>query len=54
MTTLQKIPTVGDQVVFETKRMTIVEMVGQRISKVRLQKLPAPSGPIDEAKTGAA
>jgi putative hemolysin len=54
MTTLQKIPAVGDQVVFEAKQMAIVEMVGQRISKVRLQKLSAPSGPIDEAKTGAA
>jgi putative hemolysin len=50
MTSLQKIPKVGDQVAFETKQMTIVEMVGQRISKVKLQKLPAP---IDENKTGS-
>jgi putative hemolysin len=42
MTTLQKIPKVGDVVVTEGKRISIVEMVGQRISKVRLEKLPEP------------
>jgi len=40
MTTLQKIPQVGDIVVLEGKRMRILEMVGQRISKVKLEKLP--------------
>ena len=40
MTTLQKIPQVGDRVETEGKRISIVEMVGQRISKVRLEKLP--------------
>jgi len=40
MTTLQKIPQVGDVVVTEGKRISIVEMVGQRISKVKLEKLP--------------
>ena len=40
MTTLQKIPKVGDVVVTEGKRMSIVEMVGQRISKVKLEKIP--------------
>ena len=39
MTTLQKIPKVGDVVVSEGKRINIVEMVGQRISKVKLEKL---------------
>jgi len=42
MTTLQKIPKVGDVVVSEGKRINIVEMVGQRISKVKLEKLPEP------------
>jgi len=42
MTTLQKIPKVGDVVVTEGKRINIVEMVGQRISKVKLEKLPEP------------
>ncbi|HJX60434.1 MAG TPA: hemolysin family protein, partial [Thermodesulfobacteriota bacterium] len=40
MTALQKIPIMGDKVEVEDKRLTIVEMVGQRISKVKLEKLP--------------
>jgi putative hemolysin len=40
MTTLQKIPQLGDVVVVEGKRIRILEMVGQRISKVKLGKLP--------------
>jgi putative hemolysin len=47
MTTLQKIPKVGDVVTSERKRITMVEMVGQRISKVKLEKLPEP--PPEEA-----
>jgi putative hemolysin len=43
MATLQKIPKVGDRVEIEGKRINIVEMVGQRISKVKLEKLPEPS-----------
>jgi putative hemolysin len=43
MTTLQKIPKVGDVVESEGKRINIVEMVGQRISKVKLEKLPEPA-----------
>jgi putative hemolysin len=39
MTTLQKIPQTGDEVEVEEKRIRIVEMVGQRISKVKLEKL---------------
>lgn len=42
MTILQKIPQVGDTVEVEGKRLNIVEMVGQRISKVKLEKLPEP------------
>ena len=40
MATLQKIPQVGDIVVVERKRLRILEMIGQRISKVKLEKLP--------------
>ncbi|MCJ7746315.1 MAG: hemolysin family protein [Desulfobacterales bacterium] len=40
MTTLQKIPQTGDGVEIEGKKITIVEMIGQRISKVKLEKLP--------------
>jgi putative hemolysin len=47
MSTLQKIPKVGDVVVIEGKRISIVEMVGQRIAKVKLEKLPEP--PPEEA-----
>ncbi len=42
MSTLQKIPKVEDMVVIEGKRISIVEMVGQRIAKVKLEKLPEP------------
>jgi putative hemolysin len=38
MTALQKIPQAGDRVEIEGKRIKIVEMVGQRISKVKLEK----------------
>ena len=40
MTILQKIPQAGETVVIEEKRISVVEMVGQRISKVKLEKLP--------------
>jgi putative hemolysin len=43
MAILQKIPQVGDKVEIEGKRLNIVEMVGQRISKVKLEKLPEPA-----------
>jgi putative hemolysin len=43
MTALQKIPQTGDMVEIEGKRIRIVEMVGQRISKVKLEKLPEPT-----------
>jgi putative hemolysin len=43
MTTLQKIPQVGDVVEMEDKRISIVEMVGQRISKAKLEKLSKPT-----------
>jgi putative hemolysin len=43
MTALQKIPQSGDMVEMEGKRMRIVEMVGQRISKVKLERLPVPN-----------
>ncbi len=40
ITTLQKIPQAGDALVSEGKRFHIVEMVGKRISKVKMQRLP--------------
>jgi CBS domain containing-hemolysin-like protein len=43
MTTLQKIPQTGDAVEIEGKKIRIIEMVGQRISKVKLEKLPEPA-----------
>lgn len=39
LTTLQRIPRIGDVVEIEGKRITISEMVGQRIAKVKLEKL---------------
>jgi len=38
--TLQKIPKVGDVVEIKGKKMTISEMVAQRIAKVKLEKIP--------------
>jgi putative hemolysin len=43
MTALQKVPQAGDMVEIEGKRIRIVEMVGQRISKAKLEKLPEPT-----------
>jgi putative hemolysin len=43
MTALQRIPQAGDLVEIERKKIKIVEMVGQRISKVKLEKLPEPT-----------
>lgn len=41
LTVLQKIPRTGDVIEQEDKRIIISEMVGQRISKVRLEIMPA-------------
>lgn len=40
LTALQKIPKIGDVVNIDAKKITILEMVGQRISKVKLEKAP--------------
>ena len=40
LTALQKIPKIGDVVHIDAKKITILEMVGQRISKVKLEKSP--------------
>jgi len=40
LTALQKIPKIGDVVHIDNKKITILEMVGQRISKVKLEKAP--------------
>jgi putative hemolysin len=45
LTALQRIPKVGDVVEVEGKRITISEMVGQRIAKVKLEKLPEEISP---------
>ena len=42
MTALQKIPQVGDVVETEGKIIRIIEMLGRRISKARLERLPEP------------
>jgi putative hemolysin len=39
LTALQRIPKIGDVVEIEGKKITILEMVGQRIAKVKLEKL---------------
>lgn len=37
---LGRIPRVGDSIVYEGRRLTVVEMEGRRISKVRVEPLP--------------
>jgi len=41
---LQKIPKVGDSLVYEGNRFTVEEMEGHRIAKVQIEKLPAAVG----------
>lgn len=40
MTILQKIPQAGETVIIEEKRISVMEMVGKRIAKVKLEKFP--------------
>lgn len=40
LTALQRIAKIGDVVEIESKKITVSEMVGQRIAKVKLEKLP--------------
>jgi len=40
MTLLQKIPQSGETVILEDKRISVMEMVGKRIAKVKLERLP--------------
>jgi putative hemolysin len=40
LATLQRIPRIGDVVEVEGKRITVSEMVGQRIAKVKLESIP--------------
>jgi putative hemolysin len=40
LTALQRIPKIGDVVEVEGKRITISEIVGQRIAKVKIEKMP--------------
>ncbi len=40
LTVLQRIPKIGDVVKTEGKKITISEMVGQRIAKIKLEELP--------------
>ncbi len=40
LTSLQRIPKIGDVVETDGKKITISEMVGQRIAKVKLEELP--------------
>jgi putative hemolysin len=43
LATLQRIPRISDVVEIEGKKITVSEMVGQRIAKVRLEKVPVKS-----------
>jgi putative hemolysin len=44
LTALQRIPKIGDIVEIDGKKITILEMVGQRIAKVKLEKLSESEG----------
>ena len=43
LATLQRIPRINDVVEIEGKKITVSEMVGQRIAKVKLEKVPVKS-----------
>jgi putative hemolysin len=43
MTTMQKIPQAGDTVIIDGKCIRIMEMMGKRIAKVNLEKVPCPA-----------
>lgn len=43
LATLQRIPRIGDVVAIEGKKITVSEMVAQRIAKVRLERVPVES-----------
>jgi len=44
VTHLQRIPKAGDNIDLNDKSLRVVEMVGQRIAKVKLEKIKAPGG----------
>ncbi|MEW6585142.1 MAG: hemolysin family protein [Nitrospirota bacterium] len=48
LTTLQRIPKIGDVVESDRKKITISEMVGQRIAKVKLERMPEEVEPAEE------
>ena len=48
---LGKIPRAGEFVDFEGRRLTVVEMKGNRISKVKIEKLPEIAAPEQEANS---
>ena len=39
-TRLQKIPQEGDEIIFDSKKLKVIAMVGKRIAKVKLEKIP--------------
>ena len=55
---LGTIPKGGESFVFEGRRYTVAELEGRRISKVRIEKLPAPplraGGAVGPSPTSAA
>jgi CBS domain containing-hemolysin-like protein len=52
MTALQKVPAVGDRVETEGKCFHIVEMVGQRIARVRLDPGAGDASCGEDSETG--
>jgi putative hemolysin len=49
LTTLQRIPRIGDTVEAEGKKLTVSEMVGQRIAKVKMVILPEETPKVEKA-----
>jgi CBS domain containing-hemolysin-like protein len=43
---LGKIPGVGESVEYQGRRYTVLEMDGNRIARVKIEKLPEPSAPV--------
>ncbi len=49
LTQLGRIPEQGESIVYDGRRLTVVEMDGNRISKIRVQELPSATGESEDA-----
>ena len=51
---LGHIPTVGESIDYECRRFQVAEMAGRRISRVIVEDIAPPQGPVDKVNSGEA